>query len=223
MLLFHDCRFMLYLLFCLISSCWQIFVLFFHIKSFQDTCITKPDGRSFILSNPHRDVDDTAFPSCSVLYIIFPLAFFQKRLINKPLFHLFSLSQNDHKDSKVKLHFKKKKSWVCFLWQKTTFVFQSNVTSQLGSSKMHTIWGMGSYCHWQILRHASFVKLLLPELRLHSRANIVFLKKKKKWRNYLFFVSLKDQASCSEFLETEKNLFLPDHSYMIPWRLCEVT
>ena len=108
MLLFHDCRFMLYLLFCLISSCWQIFVLFFHIKSFQDTCITKPDGRSFILSNPHRDVDDTAFPSCSVLYIIFPLAFFQKRLINKPLFHLFSLSQNDHKDSKVKLHFKKK-------------------------------------------------------------------------------------------------------------------
>ena len=120
MLLFHDCRFMLYLLFCPISSCWQIFVLFFHIKSFQDTCITKPDGRSFILSNPHRDVDDTAFPSCSVLYIIFPLAFFQKRLINKPLFHFFPLSQNDHKDSKIKLHLKKK-SWVCFLWQKNYF------------------------------------------------------------------------------------------------------
>lgn len=69
---------------------------------------------------------------------------------------------------------------------KTTFVFQNNVTSQLASSKMHTIWGMGSYCHWQIFRHTSFVKLLLPELRLHSRANIMFLKKKKR-RNYLFF------------------------------------
>ena len=55
------------LLFCLISSCWQIFVLFFHIKSFQDICITRPDGRSFILLNPQRDVDDAVFSSYSVL------------------------------------------------------------------------------------------------------------------------------------------------------------
>ena len=128
MLLFHDCSFMLYLLFCPISSCWQIFVLFFHIKSFQDTCITKPDGRSFILSNPHRVVDDTAFPSCSVLYIIFPLAFFQKRLINKPLFHFFPLSQNDHKDSKIKLHLKKKIMSLLLMAKK--LLLSSKVTLQ---------------------------------------------------------------------------------------------
>ena len=108
---------------------------FFHIKSFQDTYITKPDGRSFILSNPHRDVDDTVFPSCSVLYIIFPLAVFQKRLINKPLFHFFfPLSQNDHKDAKVKLHLKKKKSRVYFLWQKlllsSKIMLQANLPVQ---------------------------------------------------------------------------------------------
>ena len=135
MLLFHNCRFMLYLLFCPISSCWQIFVLFFHIKSFQDTYITKPDGRSFILSNPHRDVDDTVFPSCSVLYIIFPLKeTYQQAFIS--LF--FPLSQNDHKGAKVKLHLKKNHEFTSY-GKKTTFVFQNNVTSQLAGSKMHTI------------------------------------------------------------------------------------